>query len=366
MGNFISTKSKVLPDTYITTFVINKNFDKTNLAIEFIQELLDIRPNLFNVLKIKRHSFGVIMYYNGYFESFNIDVDRTKLTINKNVLSNDAFNTELMEIGIKIFCNFHGREIITSGSYDVVDPEQIKFDLSIESIKTTAEIIDILEYFCIKDPNSYDLSKMVQAIYMLSKLDISPVEEEALIEFKGIGLAMPYVDYYLVMVLAYRYPEGENRERILDYFATVSTSSKAMKTKIYKYHVFRAYTFCDSVYDSRYCLRIKSLVDSNSSYKEYNFYWEVFKEITTKLDKIRVQDKFYDEALDTMDITQQLRLGIRSPANIRKFLEENKQPYPVIKDDYDRNIGDNNIKKVQRKRTLIGQIESIAETFLDR
>ena len=234
MGNFISSKNKVLPDTYITTFVINKNFDKTNLVIDFNEQLSEIRPNFFNVLKFKRHSFGVIMYYNGYFESFNIDVDGTKLTINKNDLSNDAFNTELMETGIKIFCNFHGREIITSGSYDVIDPEEIKFDLNIKSVKTTAEIIDMLEYFYIKDPNSYDPSKVVQAIYMLSKLDISPEEEDTLIEFKLIGMAMVYIEMYLVMVLAYRYPEGEQRYRILDKFESAPTMSENMKLKIYK------------------------------------------------------------------------------------------------------------------------------------
>ena len=67
-----------------------------------------------------------------------------------------------------------------------------------------------------------------------------------------------------------------------------------------------------------------------------------------------------------MDYTQQKRLAIRSPANIRNFLEENKQPYPLIKDDYDMNIGEEKNKRKQRKRTLIGQIESIAEKFRER
>ena len=59
-----------------------------------------------------------------------------------------------------------------------------------------------------------------------------------------------------------------------------------------------------------------------------------------------------------MYCNQQLRLYIRIPANIRKFLEENKAPYPRITYDGDLLAGEQYRKDTLRKITWIGQIES--------
>ena len=210
------------------------------LILEMILEYF--RPNVLEVILLDGESC-VIIYYNGYFESFNIQLDGTKLVIYKNEFTNTIFNTNLMEIGMKIFCEYHNRKIISIATYKVVAPEDIQFELEIEVAKNTAEIIELLEYIFIRDPASLDLGKVVQAIYMLTKFDVSVKEEEQLVEFVYIDMDGPHLAIYLMLILAFKYPAGEKRDLFMDNFlsSTKTEMSDDMMWKIYKYHIFRTF-----------------------------------------------------------------------------------------------------------------------------